>query len=148
MTTPAHPATASNELTATTAASDQPQPLAEPARAIAALADAAEAVRTANHATIHAPDFDHGDLYRLTAELAQLTRRLPQLIDQTRRTLHALAERDAIDVDHGDLAMTVENWDRSMLSAAGNAESLTHRVTDAFNALSPVKAVALRPPRH
>ena len=117
---------------------------AMPAGAIEATAQAAEAVRMANHATLDSSDFDHQDLYRLIGELSCLAHRLPQLIDQVGDILRRLHADDRIDVDHGALADTVARWNDSTTVASSVADDLARNIADAFSELSTVKR-AVRP---
>ncbi len=113
---------------------------ATPHRAIEAITHAAEAVRTANHATLHRDDFDHQHLYRLMGELSQLAHRLPQFIGQAGEILFRLYAADRIDVDHGDLAGAIAVWNASTTVAVGAAEQLAEHIDRAFSELSAVRS--------
>jgi len=115
---------------------------AMPTGAIEATAQAAEAVRTANHAALHSGEFDHQDLYLLIGELACLAHRLPQLIDQSGDILRRLHADGRIDVDHGSLAETVARWNDSTTVAVSVADDLARHIDDAFSELSTVKRAA------
>ena len=116
---------------------------AMPTCAIGAAEQAAEAVRAANHASLHRGDFDHHDLYRLVGELSTLTQRLPQLLDQTGDILVHLHEAGRIDVDHGSLDDVVTNWTEATSAAVSVAFDLVRQVDRAFAQLSAVRASAL-----
>ena len=115
---------------------------AVPAGAIEATAQAAEAVRTANHATLNSGDFDHQDLYRLIGELSCLAHRLPQLIDQVGDILRRLHTDGRIGVDRGAPADTVARWNDSTTVAVSVADDLARHIDGAFSELSAVKRAA------
>lgn len=113
---------------------------AMPTCAIEAAEQAAEAVRAANHASLHRGDFDHHDLYRLVGELSTLTQRLPQLLDQTGDILDHLHGAGRIDVDHSSLGDVMATWTDATAASVSLAFDLARQVDRAFAQLSTVKA--------
>lgn len=113
---------------------------AMPHQAIEAIAGAADAVRTANHAGLHRNDFDHHDLYELMGEVSQLAHRLPQLIVQAGDILRRLDRADRIDVDHHNLPATMTAWNQSTAAAVAVAEQLAQHIDRAFSELSAVRS--------
>lgn len=113
---------------------------AMPHAAISAVADAADAVRIANHASAHLGDFDHHGLYRLIGELSQLAHRLPQLIGQSAQILRRLHGPDRVDVDHGNIDDTIAAWNETTTTAATTAGELADQIDRAFCELSTLQA--------
>lgn len=106
-------------------------------------AQAAEAVRALNHATIgNAGALDPADLSAAVAELADLGRRLPQALAQIGRHLRALDTAGALRLD----ADGVERYGRpssavaeavAMLSeASAGADAVSRALDDALQATS------------
>ncbi len=111
-----------------------------PDAAIEATAEAAEAVRSANHALLHVDDFDHHDLYRLIGEMDQLSNRLPQLLDSAGEVLRRRHAAGQVDVDQGDVNTTMAAWNRATSAASAAARDLGRHVNEAFAELSVVRA--------
>lgn len=119
-----------------------------PEAAVNAVSEAAEALRSANHALLHVDDFDHQDLYRLVGELSQLCQRLPQLLDSAGEILLRRHAAGRVDVDRGDVDTTMAAWRAATSAGSASARELSRHVNDAFTELSIVKAAATVDPVH
>jgi hypothetical protein len=64
---------------------------------------AAEAIRTINHATIRTGGFEPSDVYDIVTELAVLTQRLPQAFGQLVRIVEHLHANGRVGFDPGSL---------------------------------------------
>ncbi|MEV8476551.1 hypothetical protein [Streptomyces sp. NPDC051173] len=103
-------------------------------------AQAAEAVRSLNHATQSAKgELTYpGDAYHLVASLKQLTQRLPQSFDQLSGFLEVLAKTGRVTADYGTPGDHLGEARSALASAAIIAETLTEFLDRAHSELAPL----------
>lgn len=105
--------------------------------------DAAEAVRSANHATLSADpalgwEFP-SDAYDVIGHLQAMARRLPQLFQQTEAFIGRLADGDHIRSDRGGNGAAEVNAALDALSRAStDAVAMAAALDTAHSALSPL----------
>jgi hypothetical protein len=104
--------------------------------------DAAEAIRSLNHATMSARDgwVYPGDAYSTVAGLAAMARMLPQALVQMGRFMDALEETGRLTSDHGqaDLPGRLEAFHGAMRNAEDHARILGRALDRAHQSLGPV----------
>lgn len=103
--------------------------------------DAAEAVRSANHATMSTrPGWEFpADAYSVVGNLLEMVQRLPQLLEQTGVHVQRLADGDHVRSDRGgngaaEVAAALDALNR----ASTDALSLAAALDTAHSALSPL----------
>ncbi|NKI41566.1 hypothetical protein [Streptomyces physcomitrii] len=107
----------------------------------AAVADqAAESVRSLNHATQHVKGelAYPSDAYDVVASLKTLTQRLPQTFDQLSAFVERLGKVGAVTADYGDPEEHIGEARSALASAALIAQTLTEHLDRTHNALSPL----------
>lgn len=95
-----------------------------------AAADAAEAVRTLNHATRHPGEFVVADVYTVTAELASIEDRLVQSARQLAAVLAARLEDGGLSHDKGGDVGDAVAAARELLGRAGELASQAGELFD------------------
>jgi hypothetical protein len=115
-------------------------------QAAKAAEQAAEAIRTINHATISTDSFEPSDIYDIVAELAVLTHRLPQAFGQLARIVEHLNRDGRVGFDTGSLfagsaANGVMELRAALDRASDHAEQVRHALDDAQRILSAARRV-------
>ncbi len=105
-------------------------------------ADAAEAIRAINHATLSTPGLDWeypSDAYDVVGSLERLAATLPQALDQIARHIERLHANERIRSDKGgDGSEEVHTALRALESANADAGQLASRLATVHSALSPL----------